>query len=636
MLTKIRNKATGWIAWIIVIIITIPFALWGINSYFEGAQAAPVAIVNGTNIENDTFQRTLSDRRRVLAQSLGRNFDPSMLASPEFKRRTLDQVITDLLVAQDLQANRFRIGDAQLAHAIQQTPQFQREGTFDPILYETSLQRFGYSKVDYERQLRRSSTVQQIISAFSESAFVTEQDIQSTLRLLQQRRDAQYVTVNGARFADGVTIAQREIEQEYEVDKQTYRTDERIRVEYIELSVEALAQNIEPTEEELRQQYEDNVERYRSEEQRRASHILITLDSEADAEQEEQALETARSLTNEARADADFAELAKQHSQDPGSASNGGDLGLIERGVMVPAFEQAVYALAAGEVSDPVRTAFGYHVIKLTELISSEQVPYETAREEILDEERRRQGELQFIDLAETLRNVVYEQPDSLQPAADELDLEVRSSEWFGPSGGTGIAANPAVVEAAFSDDVMVDELNSAAIEIDVDSIVALRKLDYEDARVQPLDDVKEEVEGNLRSRKASIEAQSLQQSLLQRLESGDDWLALTTEYSLTPMKLPELRNAASSATERSVIEHVFRAPRPKPDHPVFGALESGDDYVIFALFGVEDGDPAVVDEEVRAAAIQALKQRQGFDYYLSYQKGLWADADIEVFEERL
>lgn len=636
MLTAIRNKATGWIAWIIVIIITIPFALWGINSYFEGAQAAPVAIVNGTNIENDTFQRTLSDRRRVLVQSLGRNFDPSMLASPEFKRRTLDQIITDLLVAQDLQANRFRIGDAQLAQAIQQTPQFQREGTFDPLLYETSLQRFGYSKVDYEQQLRRSNTVQQVISGFSESAFVTEQDIQSTLRLLQQRRDAQYVTVNGARFADSVTITQREIEQEYEQNKQTYRTDERVRVEYIELSVEALAQNIEPTEDELRRQYEDDVERYRSEEQRRASHILIALAAEADVEQEEQALETARSLTNEARADADFAELATQHSQDPGSASKGGDLGLIERGVMVPAFEQAVYALATDEVSDPVRTPFGYHVIKLTELISSEQVPYETAREEILDEERRRQGELQFIDLAETFRNVVFEQDESLQPAADELGLEIRTSEWFGPSGGTGIAATSAVVEAAFSDKVMVDARNSDAIEIDIDSIVALRKLEYEDARVQPLEAVREEVEANLRSRKAGIEARVLQQSLLQRLESGDDWLAVTTEHSLTPMNLPELRNAASSATERSVIEHVFRASRPQPDYPVFGTLESGDDYVMFALFGVEDGDPAAVDEEVRATAMQALAQRQGFDYYLSYQKGLWADADIEVFDERL
>ncbi|MDH3688563.1 MAG: SurA N-terminal domain-containing protein [Gammaproteobacteria bacterium] len=637
MLTEIRSRATGWIAWIIVIIITIPFALWGINSYFQGAAAAPVATVNGSEIEYNTFQRSLSERRRVLAQSLGGNFSPDILSSPEFKRESLNEMITDLLVSQYVQENRFRVGDSQLAEEIQQTPSFQSDGKFDPSLYENSLQRFGYSKAEYETQLRRSSAVRQIMEGFSESAFVTDRDTQTTLRLLQQKRDAQYVTINSSRFRESVSVADEEISKEFEKNQQDYRTESRLRVEYIELSVDSLAKNIEPSEQELRRKYEQNAERYRSLERRRASHILITLPPEADDDQERTALETVESLLEQARGGADFGELAREHSQDPGSASKGGDLGVIEVGVMVPEFERAAYTLSADEISDPVRTQFGYHIIKLTELVPPEVKSFETVRDEIRDEERRRQAGLQFIDLAETLRNLVYEQDESLEPAAEELELEVKTSGWFSRSGGDGIAQHEAVIEAAFSDDVLLEGLNSEAVEIDINSIIALRKLDYEDSRVPPLEQVKDEVESVLSGRKSRAEAQNLQQDILQRLESGENWSVIAEEFDLTPQDLPETRTGGTTPVERQVLEQVFRAPRPQAGHPSFGTVESGsDEFVVYALFAVEEGDPDDYDQQARENVIQALTQRRGLDYYLSFQKGLWDRADIQVFEERL
>lgn len=636
MLTEIRDRATGWIAWIIVIIISIPFALWGVNEYFAGGTSLNVAVVNGQEIDQQAYRRALEERRSMARRMLGNQFDPDTANSLEFRTAVVEELILQQLLHENTQSAGFRVSDEQLAMFIRTTPQFQTDGEFDSGAYQQSVRALGYTRTGFENYLRQQNVLQQMRDGFERSLFLTSGDEENLLALAREKRVFDYATIALEQFVANIDISAEEIKEHYNLNPELYQSPEMAKVDYVQLAVADLAENIEVGEADVQRFYEDNKERYKKPEQRTASHILLTLDEDADDATVQEVVQHAESLANRARAGEDFAELAKEYSQDPGSAVLGGDLGMVDVGIMVKPFEDALFAMQEGEVSDPVKTRYGYHVIKLTGLIPGQTKELAEVHEEIEQEERTRQAEALFVDRAETFRNLVFEQPESLDPVVEELGLELRTSDWFSRGSGTGIADNVKIRDVAFSDDVYIEGLNSEAVELDINTLVALRRKEVRPARTKPLEEVRAQIEQTLKQNKARESVLKRGQELLADLNGGVDWQALLQENDLEDKQATQLRMQPDPEHSLVVTAEVFRAPKPA-QRPQYGGVTLPDgSYVLFRLTGVEQGTPALAGDDTREEVSASLRRRRGTDYFLSYQRGLRDSADVEIFTENL
>jgi peptidyl-prolyl cis-trans isomerase D len=637
MLTKIREKATGIVAWVIVILISIPFALWGINSYFEGGGEAVVATVEGVDIDLNTFQQALAERRRVLTQVLQQNPGSEFFNSPAFRNQVLEGLVQNAALASYAEQKGYRISDQVLGQSIRQLPYFVSDGAFDPERYQTLVANAGMSVARFEQQQRQELVSDQIRSAFSDSAFVTASDVDRTLVLLEQTRTAEYAVMSVNDPTIEVTVTEDELRAHYEENRDEFFAPEQIRVDYLVLSVDGIAEMIDVDEEELRRYHENNPGRFGQPEQRRVSHILLNVAADADEEVEEAVRLQAEELTRLAREGADFAELAREHSDDSGSATSGGDLGIISRGAMVKPFEDQAYALAAaGDVSDPVRSQFGYHVIKLTEYRPASVAPFEEVRDEIESEIGRQLAERQFLENAETFSALVYEQPESLEPAAAELQLEVQTSDWFSADQGEGIAANPRVRSAAFSDDVRIEGLNSDAFELDANTMVAVRRNEFREQRSLAFDEVSDRIRSTLGRQARANTIRERGEALLAAIESGTDWQVLVDEHELDALRYEGTRNDAADSIEQQLTETLFALPTPDEDSSTSGGFTAtSGDFVIYRLTDVVDADPNAVDESRREEVRNLLLSRYSQELYESFQQALREGAEVQVYDER-
>ncbi len=636
MLTEIRERATGWIAWIIVIIISIPFVLWGINEYFAGGASLNVVVVNGEEIDQQQYRTALEERRNIARRVMGSQFDADIVNSPEFRNAVIDDLINRRLLDQDAESAGYRVSDEQLAGFITTSPQFQQNGQFDAGLYQQQLISRGLTKAGYESYLRDEFVLQQMRDGLSNSAIVTKTDQQNLLALTQETRVFDHATLEPEIYLTDIEVSSEEIEAYYEENLERYESPEMIKIQYIQLSVEDLSKDVDISEEDVERFYESNKDLYKTAEQRTASHILITVSGDADDESVRAARERAAELAERARGGEDFAELAKAHSEDPGSAAMGGDLGLIERGLMVKPFEDALFSMREDEVSDPIKTRYGFHVIKLTGLESEKGKELDEVRDEIIEEEKQRVAEGLFVDRAETFRNLVFEQPESLDAVVEELDLELRETDWFSLDSGAGIADSGLVRETAFSDDVYVENLNSEVIELDLNTLVALRKLDSRPAAVKPLTDVQADIEESIRQEKARKKTAESGDQLLVELRDGADWDSIIADNQLTSKESIQTRLMANPDTSLIVAKEIFRA-EPPGSAPTYGSVTVADgSYVLYRLKEVQSGDAGAADESTVEQIENSLARRRGVDYFASYQKGLRDSAKIEIFEENL
>lgn len=636
MLTKIREKATGVFAWIIVVIITIPFALWGINSYFEGGGQAVVATVEGVDIDLNTFQRAMSERRRMMAQVLQQNVSSEFFQSQTFRRQVLEGLVENAAQSSYAERRGYRVSDGVLGQSIRGLPYFQVDGQFDSQRYQDLVANAGMGIAQFEQQQRQQLISDQIQSAFMASAFVSEDEVDRAVSLMEQRRHVDYSVISANDPELGVEVTDEMIREYYEQNGDEFFAPDQMRVEYLVLSVDDVAESIEIGEDEAMRFYEANAGRFGSPEQRRVSHVLISLDSDVTEEEESTALDKAVEIASRARTGEDFGELASEYSDDSGSSGRGGDLGVLNRGTMVKPFEDAAFSLSeAGAVSDPVRSRFGYHVIKLTEYRPAETRPFEEVRGEIEQELKRQFAENRYLEAAELFANVVYEQPESLAPAADDLQIEIQSSDWFSRDEGDGIAANPRFRRAAFNDEVRLDGLNSEAFELDSDTMVALRRLDSRERRQLTLEESREDIRSLLRQRGRMDAVRSHGESLLADLESGADWQAIIDANGLVAEEFEGARGGAFDQITRELVREVFILPEPLPGNPVTGGFTSGDgNYVIYRLTRVEDADPAQVDPERRAQIRDTLLRRHSQELYLGFQQVLREQAEVEIYEE--
>ena len=637
MLTQIRERASGWIAWVIVILLTIPFALWGIQSYFEGTAEITVAEVNGEEISLYDYQNELVRRRQALLERSEGAIDPALLNSPELRSDVINGIIINRLINQHVRARNFQLPDELLKRRIETTEEFLTDGEFDPVLYRDLLRASGFNARFYEQAQRQEALLGQFISAVTETAIVGEAELNRLLALQLQTRAAEYAVLPLARFEKAVKISDAEIEQQYHQNPEQYAQAERVKAAYIDLGIEDIAAEVRVSNAELRTAYEQDSERYQKPESRKASHILFGVDETASADEDQDKLAAAEAVLGEVQGGGDFAELAKRHSDDPGSKNQGGDLGVVARGQMVAPFEDAVFDMSEGEVRGPIKTRFGYHLIKLTELTEGSTRSFKEVRDEVAEDVRQLRAEARFAELAEVFENLVFENPDSLQVAADELGLEIKQTEWFTQTEGEDLAAESVVRNMAFSDEVLNDELNSPAIALGFDRLIALRKAEHEPARAQTFDEVREQIQQTLTAEKARQAMNQHAEHLLEQLRDGElTWKKMLRAEKLRATAAPNQRSD-SDEENQELIDAIFAHPAPQPDEVQYGGAQLVDgDYAVYALNEVALGNLEEIDDEQRDNLRRVLLERDGEDLYEQLRETLWLGADININREQI
>ena len=581
MLQAIRDKVTGWIAYGIIFLISIPFALWGVNSYLGGGEIAPAATVNGEEITARELDQAYVVYRQRLTRLFGGAIPASFGTEEILRQQVREQLIDEYAVRQYIEDHRYRIGDDELNRLIRDQQEFQRDGQFDSSLYQAQLRSLGMSPLGYEENLRSSGAIRQFQQGLQATAFTVPATRQKFNSLRNQTRKLR--TLAYRVDAAGIEIGEDEIERHYLSQPQRYMTPEQVKIDYIELSLDNIKQGIDVPEQDVFARYESNRAAYTAPETRTASHILIKSDSD---EQDQQALEKITEIRNRILAGESFADLAREYSEDPGSAADGGNLGEIETGVMVPSFESALFALQVDELSEPVKTRFGWHLIKLHAIEGGGIRPFEELRDQLENEIRTELAESQIYDLVEGVANLAYEQPDSQLPAVEQLGVRLRTSDWFSRDSGQGIAAEPQIRQQAFADEVLQQGLNSEGIELGNERIVFLRVNEHRPAQQQALEDVRDRVIEDLRTTRMSELAATAGNKALGELEAGKSIQDLAQEWNAEIEDLGFVgRNQAE--IDAAIRNRAFSMARPEQG-PVFDGLSFGNgEYVVIELSAV-------------------------------------------------
>ncbi len=639
MLTTIREKTQGWIAGAILGLLAIPFALWGVNSYFESSGKVSVATVDGHDISIDAYHSALEQQRRSLEQMVGHAIDPRAFETPQFKQSVLEGLIDRVLLERDAASQGYGVSDSALAQLIRGVPQFQRDGKFDEQIYENFARDSGYGVAGFEARVRQERIQQQIEGGFVDSAIVTPQDVANVIRLMDEKRVMSYVALKPEQFLGKVTVTPAEIQAHYAAHLDQYRTPERVRIQYVELSAAALGKTISVSEQDLRKAYASNIDRYTVPEQRRASHILIALPGDAGAAAQQKALAEAQDIRAKLLHGANFAELARKYSADTVSAAKGGDLGFVAPGSLDKNFETALFSLhKPGDISEPVHTKFGYHLIKLTAVRPAVTKPFSQVRAEVDDQLRASRAADRFYDVSEKFRDLIFEQSDSLAPAAHAFGLKVMESDWFGRAGGSGITANPKIIAAAFDPDVLGQGHNSHAIDLDADTLAAIRIVAHQDAATKPLAAVRDEIEQQLKMQAAQIQAGLAGAAALKALNQGVSLSVVARQQgSSVTGPVSVTRRQPPTDLAPTVVDSLFAAGQPLAGKPVYGSADLGKDgYVVFALEQVEAGRVADATADVKTQAEHLLADRAGRDYLNNYLSDLRKRAKIKLYPKNL
>ena len=563
MLLAIREKVQGWIAWAIVAVLIIPFALWGIDQYASGDRIEVVAEVNGERISATEFMQVYNTQRIRLRQQFGDMYD-QVVDDQVLREQVMDSLINSSLIRHWAVNNQVVISDAQLAEVIQGADVFYEDGVFSQRLYQDLLARNGFTPATFERDQRNFLLENQFQNLLISSTPVLPFEQQALVDLQTQTRHVDYVRVDQRVFNKEAQITDEQIAQFYAANEDDYLQPERVSLAYVTLSLAEIAKDVEVTDRQIADYFELNQRLFAVPELRRASHILLT--DRGDETQAKLAELQQRLAEGE-----DFAELAQTYSEDPGSARQGGDLDFFEAGMMVDAFDRAVFDLAVGQISEPVQTEFGFHIIKLTDVKPMQLPNLDEIRDEVVQQVRLEQAERVYFELLERMTQIAYEQPDSLDPIVEQLNLPVATTRMVTRDGGREpVTSRRSVMEAAFSDDVLQQRLNSIPIEVGPNQTVVIRVAEHQPARLQPLEEVRADIErqlvreysiGRSAERAESLLAQILDGVAVETLiGEGIEWHPVGWIERENQQILPQITTAAFAAAKPTASQSTWNS----------------------------------------------------------------------------
>jgi peptidyl-prolyl cis-trans isomerase D len=634
MLQSIRNKASGWFALVLISLVLFTMLFFGVGDYLTTQTDTYVAKVGDEEISQNTFRQRFEEWRQNMRQQMGESYNAEMFQQPAFKRQLLDQMVNEAVIRQANERLDLVVPVSRLRAEIMSAPVFQINGRFDEQAYRNFLEARAQTPAGFDRQLSDSFAVQLLPAAVQSSALVTDQEVDAYLRLSEQLRDFSFVRVGSPADAVDDEISQDELQSFYDANSAEFMTPESVTVEYVELDAATMPSVGEPSEGDLRDRYETEKNRFGTAERRLVSHILVRTQGD-DADAQKAALDKANALAARAREDgADFSALAKEASDDLGTKELGGDLGWVERGLTDPVFEDALFAMEATGISDPVRSDEGYHVIQLREITPASQKSFEEVREELATEYTRSENERLYAERSGELIDLIYKEPGSLAPAAEALGLEIRTAGPFTRESGEGLFANPALREAAFSDMVLVEGNISDPVELDESHMVALRLTDHAKSEPRPLADVSEDIRTRIVAERRAEALKAHAEALFARVQGGETLTALATELGVE-VETADATGRMAATPERALVDAAFSMQRPV-DAPTHQLVDLGSTYAIAELRSVKDGDPATVEAARKDQVRSELEQSYASAEAQALIASLRARSEITIAENRL
>ncbi|MBU6505277.1 MAG: SurA N-terminal domain-containing protein [Betaproteobacteria bacterium] len=633
MLDKFRILSQTWVAKVLLALITIPFALFGVEYYFRqaGGGADTVAKVDGVSITQSEFNDNLRDQLERMREGLGTRVDTSLLDTPQLRYETLQGLINRHLLAGYADKQHLSVSDAFLAHEISQFDAFQENGKFSQARYEALLRERGLTPAVFESRVRDDLKIQLEQDALTGSQWVPGVTIDAFLKLNDQSRELALVEIPVQRYLAQVHVDDAQIKQYYDTHQDQFRVPERIKVQYLVLSADQLAQGETVSPADIAKVYEDpsNQSRWKGTETRRVRHILIAAPAAAGAAKRAAAKAQAEKILAEAQAHPDrFAALAKQYSQDPGSAAQGGDLGYFGRGMMTQPFENAAFSMKTGEIRGPVETEFGYHIIELTDIKAGKGKTLAEATPQIAEELRRQRAAKQFSDAAETFSNLVYEQSGDLKVAAEKLKLTVRTSDWIvrGAPLQDPILGNAKLQNALFAQESVKDGRNTPAIEVAPSTLVSAHVVSHEPSVVRPLADVRAAILQTLQRDEAAKLAKADGEKQLAALQAGK---GETLPWS--KVRQFTRQQALSDGLPQGVVTAAFEA---NTSHlPAYaGALLPTGTYALLRISQVTEGN--ATDAAKRKQAEVALTRAYGDAVLTGFLAALRQDSTVRLINK--
>lgn len=607
---------------IFVIVISFVGAGYFTSSLFLGDLNA-AAVVNGESISTQEFQRAYSRTRQQYGEAF-KQFIKTEEQERNFRENVLQNLISRSVVLQTSQNLGMRVSDQKVQKTIHEMPALQSEGVYSSDQLDLALSNIRMSREQFKQTMVADLVLGQLSSGITDSEFVLPSESQNQYKLLGQLRTGRVLPIKYSLFDAGLEISEEEITSYYQENLEQFRLEEKISLEYIELSVDRLQKDIVVTEEQISEYYTDNLDRFQSDEQRRASHIVI-----ASGEDENAALVKAESIKVRLDAGEDFVALVKSESSDEFSAENDGDLGVLSAGDMEESFELAMNALAkVGDISSPVKTSFGYHIIKLTELLPGETQSLEEVRDQITMALKKQGAEEAFYAKSSVLEEKSFEISDSLSEVSKLIEVDIQTSPLFSRNKALGIFANADAKEAAFSENVLEASMNSSLININDNHVVVVRLKMHQPSEIQPLEKVSERVVSTLKSSKTKTAAIEYGENIKDKLMSKSEVGELLAPKGLKWKDLDKVERTSASLPYLQ-LQKFFKMSHPLEDSYSIDVLEDNSEYIILVLNLVENGQLDKAEKNLVTQAEQRLTRFYGEADYGSLVEQQRSEADV-------
>ena len=617
----------------VLALITLPFAFFGVDYYFRRADTAgEVASFDGGLITQAQFAQSLRDQQEMMMRTQ-KGVDPAMFDNPEVRFSILQQLIRERMLEKKGRELHFTVSNEQVRDRIAADSRFQADGKFSLERYKLLLAQAGIPEANYEDSMRRQMLAEKLVDPIASGSIVAKASADGFVNLLEQQREVAVANIDAEPFAKEVKVDDAAVQAFYDANPAAFRTPEEVKFEYVVLTPDALSAQAVVTPEEVKAQYAASVKQYTQDEQRQAAHILVAVKPDASEADKAAAKKKAEDLATQAKASpAKFADLAKKNSEDPGSASQGGDLGSNPRGTMVKAFDDAVFAMKPGEIVGPIQSEFGWHVIKLLGVIPAKTLAFDEAKAQIEADLKRQKVSQKFAAAADQFQNLVYEQADSLEGVAKTLNLEAKTSGWATRADVQRLSfGNPKFVQALFAPDSVAAKRNTEAFEVGPNTLMSGRVVEYKAAAPRPFDEVKDEIRRQLVRLHASEMAQKSGTAKLALLEQGKS----DKEAGVTFGKpVSVLRNQMQPGFSPDALTRVFRVDATKLPQLVGAPNERGG-YAIYRVQRVML-PPTAADPSKLAGARSRIGEMQSRELFDAYIAALKAKADVRINQTNL
>jgi peptidyl-prolyl cis-trans isomerase D len=616
MLQTIRDKITGGVLAIALLgSIAVVFVFWGID--FKNTQRTYAAQVDGERISIEAVQSAWQRRQSDLQRMLRGELPPDMVKSQQ--AMVLDQFVEERLLKQRAERFGYRVTDQELARRVMERPEFLVDGKFSKDRYNALLAASGLTEIGWEAQLHDALLIDQLRNAVIESAFVVPYELDRSYAIERQEREIDYALIAAADFAGSTTITDEQVKKWYDENQQSYMLPETVNLQYVELTRAQAESAIEVTEPALKEYYEQVKERFTTQEERHGRHILIQV---GDGMDDAAAQKKAEELTAKAKAGADFAQLAKENSKDAGSAQQGGDLGLATRDVFVGPFGDALFSMSAGEIRGPVKSEFGYHVIKLEQIQPGHVKTFEEAHAELEADYRKERAQNIFYDQSQKLADLAFAALTELDSVAKQMNLQVRTVNGFTREGGGEFGQEPSVIDAAFSEDVLERRQNSPLVTVGEDRALVLRVADHKAAEPRPLETVSAQIREQLKAQRMREAAAAQGAFAMARLQKGEPWAAVTSALHLGAVG-KRFMGRQDGVAPAAIVRAAFTAPNTEISEakPYFGGVTTDDgNYAVYAVTQVRNADPskeAATEKNNRRRRAEVQAGNEEFSAYL-------------------